>query len=121
MDTKNISISDYNYELPDERIAKFPVTPRDHSQLLVYDNELKADLLKESRSYIERSERNVLPDAEDLPFREGDRVEHRVFGAGTVEKIDYQEEAVFVKFDSMATSRGISLRAASKLKKILVS
>ena len=37
MDTKNISISDYNYELPDERIAKFPVTPRDHSQLLVYD------------------------------------------------------------------------------------
>ena len=90
-------------------------------ELLVYDNELKADLLKESRSYIERSEKNVLPDADDLPFREGDRVEHRVFGPGTVEKIDYQEEAVFVKFDSMATSRGISLRAASKLKKILVS
>ncbi|MCR4959071.1 MAG: S-adenosylmethionine:tRNA ribosyltransferase-isomerase, partial [Prevotella sp.] len=38
MDTKNISISDFNYELPDERIAKFPVTPRDHSQLLVYDH-----------------------------------------------------------------------------------
>ena len=35
MDTKQISISDYNYELPDERIAKFPVTPRDHSRLLV--------------------------------------------------------------------------------------
>ena len=38
MDTKNISISDYNYELPDERIAKFPVSPRDHSKLLVFDN-----------------------------------------------------------------------------------
>ena len=37
VDTKDISISEYNYELPDERIAKFPVTPRDHSQLLVYD------------------------------------------------------------------------------------
>jgi len=37
MDTKHICISDYHYELPDERIAKFPVTPRDHSQLLVYD------------------------------------------------------------------------------------
>ena len=37
MDTKQISISDYNYELPDERIAKFPVTPRDQSRLLVYD------------------------------------------------------------------------------------
>ena len=36
-DTKHISISDFNYELPDERIAKFPVSPRDHSQLLVYN------------------------------------------------------------------------------------
>ncbi len=34
---KNISITDYDYGLPDERIAKFPVTPRDHSRLLVYD------------------------------------------------------------------------------------
>lgn len=24
MDTKHIKISDYNYDLPDERIAKFP-------------------------------------------------------------------------------------------------
>ncbi len=87
-------------------------------EYLVYDNELKADLLKDSQSYISRSVKNILPDEENLPFKEGDRVEHRVFGHGTVEKIDYQEEAVFVKFDSMATSRGISLRAASKLKKL---
>ncbi|MBQ9823994.1 MAG: UvrD-helicase domain-containing protein [Solobacterium sp.] len=85
---------------------------------LEYDNELKADLLKESQDYIARSEKNVLPDAEDLPFKEGDRVSHRVFGEGTVERIDYQEEAVFVKFDRMPTSRGISLRAAGKLAKI---
>ena len=25
MDTKHIKISDYNYDLPDERIAKFPL------------------------------------------------------------------------------------------------
>jgi len=37
MDTKHIHISDYNYELPDERIAKFPMAERDHSKLLVYD------------------------------------------------------------------------------------
>ena len=35
MDTKQISISDYHYDLPDERIARFPVSPRDHSRLLV--------------------------------------------------------------------------------------
>lgn len=37
-DAKKISISDYTYELPDERIARFPVSPRDHSRLLVCDN-----------------------------------------------------------------------------------
>ena len=36
MDTKHIKISDYNYSLPDERIAKFPIAQRDHSKLLVY-------------------------------------------------------------------------------------
>ena len=36
MDTKHIKISDYNYPLPDERIAKFPLAQRDHSKLLLY-------------------------------------------------------------------------------------
>ncbi len=33
---KHIHISDYNYPLPDERIAKFPLAKRDESKLLVY-------------------------------------------------------------------------------------
>lgn len=37
MDTKHIQIKDYNYDLPEERIAKFPLPQRDHSKLLVYD------------------------------------------------------------------------------------
>ena len=37
MKTKEIHISEYNYELPDERIAKFPMAERDHSKLLVYN------------------------------------------------------------------------------------
>ena len=37
VNTKDIHISEYNYELPDERIAKFPMAQRDHSKLLVYD------------------------------------------------------------------------------------
>ena len=36
METQHIHISDYTYELPDERIAKFPIAQRDHSKLLVY-------------------------------------------------------------------------------------
>lgn len=37
MDTKHICIKDYDYDLPDSRIAKFPVANRDHSKLLVYN------------------------------------------------------------------------------------
>lgn len=36
MDTKHLRIEDYQYALPDERIAKFPLAQRDHSKLLVY-------------------------------------------------------------------------------------
>ena len=37
-DPRHIRISDYNYPLPDERIAKFPMARRDHSKLLVYSH-----------------------------------------------------------------------------------
>lgn len=36
-DTKHIKISEYDYPLPDERIAKFPLQIRDQSKLLVYN------------------------------------------------------------------------------------
>ncbi len=37
MDTRHIQINDYDYALPDERIAKYPLPQRDHSKLLIYD------------------------------------------------------------------------------------
>jgi len=36
--TKNIRIEDFDYELPDERIALYPLPERDASKLLVYKN-----------------------------------------------------------------------------------
>ena len=36
-DPRHIHISDYQYDLPDERIAKFPVARRDQSKLLIYN------------------------------------------------------------------------------------
>ena len=38
MNPRHIHISVYNYPLPDERIAKFPLAQRDHSKLLVFEN-----------------------------------------------------------------------------------
>lgn len=38
-DVRNISIEDYNYQLPDERIAKYPLAERDASKLLVLNHD----------------------------------------------------------------------------------
>ena len=44
---KNISISDYTYSLPDERIAVHPAIERDAAKLLVYSNgNIKEDIYK---------------------------------------------------------------------------
>ncbi len=44
---KNIPIADYDYPLPEERIAKFPMEQRDHSKLLC----LKGDNISEHHFY----------------------------------------------------------------------
>ena len=37
MESKDLLVSSYDYELPEHLIAKYPVTPRDSAKLLVYD------------------------------------------------------------------------------------
>jgi len=45
MEKEPIYIADYNYPLPDERIAKYPLAERDHSKLLIYrDGQVSEDL-----------------------------------------------------------------------------
>ena len=53
MDTKEIQIKDYNYPLPDERIAKFPLPERDSSKLLVYKSgEVSDDVFRSLPQYL---------------------------------------------------------------------
>ena len=50
---KPIYIADYNYPLPDERIAKYPLAERDHSKLLVYrDGQVLEDRFYNVGDYI---------------------------------------------------------------------
>ncbi len=52
-DPRHIRISDYNYPLPDERIAKFPIAQRDHSKLLVYrQGEVSEDVFYNLPEYL---------------------------------------------------------------------
>ena len=53
MNTKEIQIKDYNYPLPDERIAKFPLSERDSSKLLVYKSgEVMEDTFRSLPQYL---------------------------------------------------------------------
>ena len=53
METKHIHIKDYSYNLPDERIAKFPLAQRDHSKLLLYKHgEVSEDIFYNITKYL---------------------------------------------------------------------
>lgn len=53
MNPKNIHIADYTYDLPDERIAKFPLAERDASKLLVYQRgEVSEDVFSSLPKYL---------------------------------------------------------------------
>ena len=53
--TKHIQISEYNYPLPDDRIAKFPLANRDQSKLLVYRHgEISEDTFSSLPEYLEK-------------------------------------------------------------------
>jgi S-adenosylmethionine:tRNA ribosyltransferase-isomerase len=53
LNPKNIHIADYNYDLPDERIAKFPLAERDASKLLIYNQgEVSEDVFSSLPKYL---------------------------------------------------------------------
>ena len=86
--------------------------------LLEYTEKPSDAYIQKALDNIDKVNRRFIPSASSLEFKEGDRVRHPVFKDGTVEKIDYDEEAIFILFDSMQTPRAIALRAAKKLEKI---
>lgn len=52
-DIRNIQIQGYNYFLPDERIAKFPLNKRDESRLLLYkDGKIEESVFKHIAEYL---------------------------------------------------------------------
>ena len=69
---RNIKISDFNYNLPDERIAKYPLAERDSSNLLVWQN---GNILKTSFNNIT----DYLPADSLLVFNNTRVIHARVF------------------------------------------
>ena len=95
MVNKPLYIADFNYPLPDERIAKYPLPERDHSKLLVYRNgEVSEDRFYNVGDYIAPSAlliyNNTRVIQARLEFRKPTGARIEVFCLEPLEPHDYQ-------------------------------
>ncbi|MCQ2336264.1 MAG: S-adenosylmethionine:tRNA ribosyltransferase-isomerase [Paludibacteraceae bacterium] len=95
MSVKDIHIADYTYPLPDDRIAKYPLTDRSSSKLLVYKGgEIKTEIFKSLPSQLPSGSLLVFNNTKVIQARlrfekeTGGKVE--VFCLDPVEPSDYQ-------------------------------
>ena len=66
----NIKLTDYIYDLPDERIAKFPLSKRDESKLLVYQQgEITHSIFKNIADYLPQNSLLVFNNTKVIPAR----------------------------------------------------
>ena len=66
----DIRIEDFNYSLPDERIAKYPIERRDRSKLLVYkDGHCTDDIFCNLPGYLPEDSMMVFNDTKVVPAR----------------------------------------------------
>lgn len=102
METKHIHISDYNYDLPDSRIAKFPVSPRDTSKLLVYRHgEISDDIFYNLPKYLPQKSLMVFNNTKVILARMHFRKE-----TGALIEVFLMEPAAPTDYELMFQTRG---------------
>ena len=102
METKHIHISDYNYDLPDSRIAKFPVSPRDTSKLLVYRHgEISDDIFYNLPKYLPQKSLMVFNNTKVIQARMHFRKE-----TGALIEVFLMEPAAPTDYEQMFQTRG---------------
>ena len=102
METKHIHISDYNYDLPDSRIAKFPVSPRDTSKLLIYRHgEISDDIFYNLPKYLPQKSLMVFNNTKVIQARMHFRKE-----TGALIEVFLMEPAAPTDYEQMFQTRG---------------
>ncbi len=92
---ENIKISDFTYDLPDERIAKYPLSERDKSKLLVWKNGIIVeDLFNNCSEYLPENAQLIFNNTRvihaRLFFRKETGAKIEIFCLEPVEPADYQ-------------------------------
>ena len=92
---KNIKISDFSYELPDSKIAKYPLANRDESKLLVFkDGKISESDFKNSPDFLPEQAQLVFNNTRvihaRLFFRKETGSKIEIFCLEPIEPADYQ-------------------------------
>ncbi len=92
---KNIKIADFTYNLPEERIAKYPLSERDKSKLLVWKEEkIEEDIFENCGDYLPQNTQLVFNNTRvihaRLFFRKETGAKIEIFCLEPVEPADYQ-------------------------------
>ena len=92
---KNIKISDFSYELPDSKIAKYPLANRDESKLLVFkDGKISESVFKNSPDFLPEQAQLVFNNTRvihaRLFFRKETGSKIEIFCLEPIEPADYQ-------------------------------
>lgn len=99
---KTIQIKDYNYNLPDERIAKFPLKERDTSKLLIYNKgEISQDVFNNISCHI--------PSGELMVFNNTRVIQARIYFnkvTGALIEVFLLEPALPSDYELMFQTRG---------------
>ncbi len=77
---------------------------------LKYINELDPALVGEANAFISQSERELDFDKNNLPFKAGDRIVHRIMGAGIILDVLLDENVYLIKFDKLTAEKRINIK-----------
>lgn len=106
-DPRHIRISDFDYELPDERIAKYPLRQRDSSKLLLYRHgEVSEDVFTSLPQYLPAGALMVFNNTKVIQARLHFRKEDNKWNQGALIEIFLLEPAQPSDYQLMFSTRG---------------
>ena len=100
---KNISILDYTYDLPDDRIALHPLAERDASKLLVFkDGDINQDIYKNIADYLPPDSLLVFNDTKVIKAR----IRFRKSSGGVIEIFCLEPHEDINEYSSIMNKKG---------------
>ena len=100
---KNISIHDYSYLLPDDKIALHPVAERDNAKLLLYDNgNISEDSFKNIHQYIPPNSLLIFNDTKVIKAR----ILFKKATGGSIEIFCLEPAEVISEYSTVMNKRG---------------